>query len=231
MSADTDEAMRRRAEFMSALTTEHFTLQGARAGTIAEAGSRSSLYMTTLSSSVVALALVAQVSKASELLGVFALAILPVVFFLGLATYGRLVQCTLEDIIYSRAISRIHRLYCTIDPSNARYFKEPAVDRVELGKGFIGLRWQQFMPAAEMVATVNSVVGGVFIATLFELSWPAPMWATIAVGAVSTVAIGAAFLANQGRRWATIERVDPPDVPGSEAGYSRDADPDSFPSD
>jgi len=74
--ADDAQAARRRSEFLQALTTEHFALQGARSGTISESAARSSLYMTSLSSSVVALALVGQVSKLGEAFHIFALVIL-----------------------------------------------------------------------------------------------------------------------------------------------------------
>jgi hypothetical protein len=42
---------------LSALTTEHFNLQTARMGTIAEANGRSTLYLGTLSSAAIAIAL------------------------------------------------------------------------------------------------------------------------------------------------------------------------------
>jgi hypothetical protein len=42
------------------MTTEHFTLQTARAVANAEISARLQLYMTTLSSAIIALALVAQ---------------------------------------------------------------------------------------------------------------------------------------------------------------------------
>jgi hypothetical protein len=73
--------------FLQALAAEFSMLQGARGATISESSSRSSLYMTTLSGAVVALALVAQAAHFGETFFIFALAIMPVVFFLGIATY------------------------------------------------------------------------------------------------------------------------------------------------
>ena len=46
--------------FMQALTTEHFTLQTARAVAVNEGNGRTALYIGALSSTLVALALVAQ---------------------------------------------------------------------------------------------------------------------------------------------------------------------------
>lgn len=210
MTADDQEATRRRAEFMSALTTEHFTLQGARAGTISEAASRSSLYMTTLSSAVVALALVAQLSKNTTLLPVFALAVLPVVFFLGLVTYGRLLECGMEDVFYARAISRIRRLYGEFDPSRAHYFHEVGVDQGgPPTAGLVPPRWQQFLPASAMVAIVNSVVGGVFIGAAAAYLLAPPTWVAAVVGIVTTVIISTAFLTHQRSVWGKVGQLDP----------------------
>jgi hypothetical protein len=58
MDEPTDPLARQLA--LSALTTEHFNLQSARIGTIAEANGRSALYLGTLSSAVIAIAFVGQ---------------------------------------------------------------------------------------------------------------------------------------------------------------------------
>ena len=48
------------------LTAEHFTLQGARATTIAEANGRQQTYLSVLSAVILALAFIAQVTKMSS---------------------------------------------------------------------------------------------------------------------------------------------------------------------
>ncbi len=90
---------------MQALGAEFGMLQGAGGATISESSSRSSLYMTTLFSSAVALALVAQASRFGEAFFIFALAVFPVVFFLGITTYYRLLETGVEDVIYARVLS------------------------------------------------------------------------------------------------------------------------------
>jgi hypothetical protein len=177
---------------------------------ISEAASRSSLYMTTLSSAVVALALVSQLSKDADLLAVFALAVLPVVFFLGLVTYGRLLECGLEDVFYARAISRIRRFYGDLDSSRAYYFHEVGVEHGgPPTAGLVRARWQQFLPAAAMVAIVNSVVGGVFIAAAVGYLWVPPRSVAVVLGIVTTVTISIAFLMHQRRTWGMVDRLDP----------------------
>jgi hypothetical protein len=61
MDQPTDPLARQLA--LSALTTEQFNRQTARMGTIAEANGRSTLYLGTLSSAVIAIAFVGQASR------------------------------------------------------------------------------------------------------------------------------------------------------------------------
>ena len=210
MPADDDPAsLRRRAEFMQALTTEHTALQSARSATISESAARSGLYLTTLSSAVVALALVGQVSKFGAAFLTFALAILPVVFFLGLVTYGRLLQTGVEDVIYARAIGRIHRVYEGIDPDQAAYFGQTQIDQVGLRSvGLFNLRWQQFLASAAAIAVVNAVVGGAFIAIVVGATWKTPL-AAIGLGAVASLLLAIVVLRHQWRTWMRVAKALP----------------------
>lgn len=211
MAADDDAvASRRRSEFMQALTTEHTALQSARSSTVSESAARSGLYMSTLSSAVVALALVGQVSKFGEAFLIFALAVLPVVFFLGLVTYGRLLQTGVEDVIYARAIGRIHRAYERIDPDQAKYFQQTQVDMVGLQSlGLFRLRWQQFLASAAAVAVVNAVVGGAFIAIVAGAIWKTPLL-SIGLGALASLLLAAAVLRHQWTAWMRVAKALPP---------------------
>jgi len=209
MDVDDQEA-RRRGEFMQALTTEHFALQGGRSATISESAGRSSLYMTTVSSAVVALALAGQVKNLGTL---FALAILPVVFFLGLVTYGRLLQSGVEDTIYARAIGRIRRLYGEINPSRADYFRDIHSDRAGLrAMGLFRRWWQQFLTAAAMVAMVNAVVAGAFVAIAIARSVNPPALVSVAIGGGAALLVGASFYRHQRLAWNRVDQALPEEV-------------------
>jgi hypothetical protein len=84
-----------------AMTTEHFTLQTARAVTVSDSNGRTALYLGSLSSSLVALALVAQQLRFGDVFLVFVLTVLPALLFLGLVTYVRVLHNSVEDIIYA----------------------------------------------------------------------------------------------------------------------------------
>jgi hypothetical protein len=210
-----DEQARRRGELMQALTTEHTALQSARSATISESASRSAVYLATVSSAMVVLALVVQISHAGQAFYVFALAILPVVFVLGLVTFGRLLQTGVEDVIYARAISRIRSFHSEIDPSRAEFFAEIGVDQVGLtAMGLFKLHWQQFLAAAAAIAIVTAVVGGAFVALAAEALFGLPAWATVGIGAAAAALVAAAFLRYQWRTWMHVAAA----LPIQEAG-------------
>src|SRR6266704_3109283 len=72
------------------LSTEHWSLLASRSLAWNESFSRAGMYVSTLSGAIVALALVAQASAFGEGFTLFALVILPVVLFIGVATFLRL---------------------------------------------------------------------------------------------------------------------------------------------
>jgi len=215
-----EEQGRRRGEFMLALTTEHSALQSARSATISESASRSALYLTTLSSAVVVMALVVQVSRLGQAFFVFAFAILPVVFFLGVVTFGRLLQTGVEDVIYARAISRIRSFYSAIEPSRADYFAETSVGQVGLASvGLFKLRWQQFLASAAAIAVVNAVVGGAFVAlTVRGLFERAGVPVVALIGAAVALLLAFGFLRYQWRAWMHVADALPLEPSGRDPG-------------
>jgi hypothetical protein len=81
-----------RQSILQFMTTEHFTLQTARGVANAEISARLQLYLGTLSSALIALALTAQLSGLGFAFRAFALVLLPVVYFLGVVTHGGLYR-------------------------------------------------------------------------------------------------------------------------------------------
>ena len=89
----------------------------------------------------------AQRSPLGEVFYVVALTVLPAVLFLGLVTYVRVLQSSIEDILYARAINRIRHYYTEIDPSQAHYFLLSGRDdfRGALANMCIRDSWTQFL--------------------------------------------------------------------------------------
>ena len=211
MATRPDEVETQRAGMlMQALGNQYGMLQSARGSTISESSSRSSLYLTSLSAAVVGLSFVAQASRFGETFFIFALAILPVVFFLGVVTYYRLLQTGVEDVIYARAMSKIQDYFSQVDPAHAELFHQSTIDQVGLSRlGLFKLWWQQFLSSAAMIAIVNSVVGGVFIAFTAVFALGAESLVAIIIGGVAAAAISAAFLRHQWGTWMQVAKTLP----------------------
>jgi hypothetical protein len=119
-AAATDAA--RRAIRVQMLATEHWSLLATRSMSWNESFVRAGMFLSLLSGAVVALALVAQATSFGEGFILFALLVLPVVLFVGLATYVRLIEVQNEDVVWVRGMNRLRRAYLEIDPELARHF-------------------------------------------------------------------------------------------------------------
>ena len=180
-----------RQALLTMLTTEHFTLQGSRSTTVSETSSRASLYMGAVSSTLIALGFIAQVSEVGDAFDVFALTVLPTLFALGVFTFVRTVESSVEDILYGRAINRIRAYYLEQAGPEARWFVMEGNDDalgVLANMGIRPTRWQLYFTVSNMVATVNGVVGGSAVALALgrlldlRLGWAAAAGAVVAVG-------------------------------------------------
>ena len=181
---------------VSFATTEHFNLQTARAVTVSEANGRASIYLAAVSSNLIALAFIGQMSRLGPAFYAFALILLPVLAFIGIVTFQRLVQSSIEDIAYAQRIGRLRDFYLTLAPELDPYI---LVVRDRHPSGVVGD--QQLFPsgrqlaltAAGMVAVVNSVVTGACAGLLLATLGVGSLALALAAGAV----VGAAALSIQ----------------------------------
>ncbi|MGH2462390.1 MAG: hypothetical protein ACRDFZ_02045 [Candidatus Limnocylindria bacterium] len=103
------------------LTTEHWSLLATRSLSWNESFARAGMFLTLLTGTVVALALVAQATAFGQGFTVFALLLLPVVLFVGCATFVRLGEINAEDLVWVRGMNRLRRAYLEIDPGIEPY--------------------------------------------------------------------------------------------------------------
>jgi hypothetical protein len=188
-----------RQALLTMLTTEHFTLQGSRSTTVSETSSRAALYMGAVSSTLIALGFIAQVSNVGDAFDIFALTVLPTLFALGVFTFVRSVESSVEDILYGRAINRIRAYYLELAGPESRWFMLGGNDDalgVLANMGIRPTRWQLYFTVSNMVATVNSVVGGGAIAVAVGRLLDAPLGVAAAAGVLVVVASFALH-----RRW------------------------------
>jgi hypothetical protein len=202
---------------LTALTTEHFTLQGARAATTSESAARSSLFLGSVSSALVALGFLASVSGGgSALFRTFALTALPTLCLLGVTTFVRLVELGTEDILYGRAINRIRNHYLELAGPEARLFLMKANDDapgVLLNMGLRPRPLQLYLTNSFAIAVVTAVLGGSTIALAIGAITGAPLGVDVAAGAASAVATLPALMRYSRRRYGMAPSLDEPMFP------------------
>jgi hypothetical protein len=167
-------------------TTEHFNLQTARALTVSEANGRASIYLAALSGNLIALAFVGQMSRLGAAFDAFALILLPVLAFVGVVTFLRLVQSSIEDIAYAHRIALLRSFYLRVTPELEPYLVVGSAARPATAAS--PGTWQLTHTAAGMVAVVNSVVVGACAGLVLEAAGVHSVAIPVAVGAPIGVA-------------------------------------------
>jgi hypothetical protein len=210
-----------RQELLTALTTEHFTLQGARAQTVSESTSRAALYIMAVSSTLIALGFIAQSSEAGDLFNVFSLVVLPTLYLIGLFTFLRMSESAEEDLLYGRAINRIRHHYVDLAGDEARLFMMSAYDDtpgVMWNMGLRPTRSQPYLTAAFMIAVVNSVIGGSAVALAVAATGDPPLGIPVAVGGVTAIVSLIAMQRSQMARFRRGARFTEVLFPSPESG-------------
>lgn len=193
MSMETQKDRATREEILQFMTTEHFTLQTAKSATVAEANGRAANFLSTVSSAVVALAFVGQVSEMGGAFLLFGLVLFPSLLFLGFVTFERAIQTAIENMIHSRGINRIRHYYVETAPEMGRYFIHSTHDDVAGAVQNMGIVpeeswWQHLVTNAGMVAVVNSVLAGVFAGMLVRFATSLNVYVAAGLGVAVFVA-------------------------------------------
>jgi hypothetical protein len=195
------------------MTTEHFTLQGARGMTVSEANSRVSSYLVSVSSTLIALAFVGNISRLGSAFFVFALVLFPSVFLLGLFTFERALQAGLEDLLCMREMQRIRHYYLEQAPELAGYFLMSIHDDaagMAQDMGIVPSRiwtsFQAFLSTSGMVAVINSILAGVFVGVAIAFFGSPPLGVPVVVGILAFGLVAVVHRAYLNARWAAVDR-------------------------
>jgi hypothetical protein len=180
---------------MQILSTEHWSLLATRSLSWNESFSRAGLFLSVVSATAVALALVGQASAFGQQFVAFALVMLPVALFVGLATFTRLDEVNAEDAIWVAGMNRIRHAYMEIGPGLRPYFitgstDDPAGLEQTFGihrPGTAAAHWLVTMPG--MVAVIDGVLGGLIAGLAANALSGMAMESSILVGAIVAVVI------------------------------------------
>ena len=177
------------------LATEHWSLLATRSLSWNESFSRAGLFLSVVSATAVALALVGQATDFGDRFVAFALVMLPVDLFVGLATFTRLDEVNGEDAIWVAGMNRIRHAYLEINPALAPYFITGATDDPSgLEKTFgihrpgnVLAHWIVTMPG--MVAVIDGVLAGLIVGLAVNAVARMAMQEAIIAGAVVGVIV------------------------------------------
>jgi hypothetical protein len=201
-----------RQKMLQFMATEHSVLQAGRSATIFETGGRTAVFLGTVSSTLIALAFVGQISGLGTAFFAFALVLLPTLFFLGLATFERAMQLGIEDYIYAVGMSRIRHFYVETVPQAEKYFvgsihddfattMAPTVFGRPIAPG-----WQSLLTVPGAIAMVNSVIVGAFAGLLVGALIVESLAPSVGVGIAAFVVSGLLQRRHQIARWDQIVR-------------------------
>jgi hypothetical protein len=178
------------------LATEHWSLISSRTLIWNEAMSRATVFLTTLSATIIALALLADATGFGSQTTTLALVLLPLVFLLGIAAYARLVQINTEEFQLVLAMNRLRNAYLQLEPGLERYFTaghnddERGVIATYMLEG-TSRRWLAvhfLVNTPTIVATVNAAIAGAIGVLLLRVSG-APQAAEVAAGIAAFVVV------------------------------------------
>jgi hypothetical protein len=138
----------------------------------------------------------------------FVATVIPAVFVLGWFTVVRLVDTTVANIRFLRAIARIRRYYRGLAPDGAAFFApwESSDDETTEALAAIAAkpgRLTTYLTTASMVATINALVGGAGIAVLaWHVLGREEILPAIILGAAAAVVFLFAAITYQQRRYS-----------------------------
>jgi hypothetical protein len=183
------------------VTTEHFVLAGARASTIAESTGRANMFLAAVSGGLVALGLVATASSLGAAFFGFGLVLLPTLTFVGLVTFERTLQTSIEDTEYARRIALLRDYYFEYAPEIASYLVSvPPAEQLHMQR-VPGDRWQGYRTVAGMVAVLTAVLAGSTAALAAILIFDHSLAAAVISGAVVALPALIALIRHEDSAW------------------------------
>jgi phosphopantetheine adenylyltransferase len=166
------------------LSTEHWSLLSARSLAYNEAFTRGGMFLTFLSMSFVALALLSSAMAFGEQFLTIAAIVLGFDFVIGATTYGRIIGANEDDLRAVHGMARIRHAYTEIAPLVDRYFTAPTNDDIDSIVSSYGTRrgndfLYAFTTSGGMIGLITAMIGGVLasvLALLFGASGDLAIW-------------------------------------------------------
>ncbi len=156
------------------MATEHWSLLATRSLAYNEAFTRGGMFLAFLSTSFVALALLAQAMTFGDQFLTVAALVLAFDLVIGLTTYFRIAGANVDDLHAVYGMARIRHGYTEIAPILTPYFTTPTHDdTISLmgaygnpSSGGVGVILYGLTTSGGMIGLITSMVGGILAAVL-----------------------------------------------------------------
>jgi hypothetical protein len=203
-------------EEVTILTTEHFTSQSARGACLQDMQGRASLFLTSVSGSLIALGFLGSATQFGPGFALFATVLLGTLWVLGLLTFLRVAQIGVEDTILAFGIARIRHRYIELVPQVADRITRTSHDDIAGLKADLGGAdrwWQALMPMESLISFLVSVIAAADVSVIFAVA----LHAVPLVAIVAGIAAGIASLLTLRRFsiaiWSSAEKKFPAKFP------------------
>lgn len=207
-----------------ALAAEYGLLMAALSATWAVGLGRTNILLGVLSATAIALGLVAQGSGFGPDFFLFALILLPIALFIGLATFIRLVHVARETLAYVIGINRIRHFFQEAAPASRPYYVLSAHDDLagvyrSLGTGMLSAPprtplLHALVQSQGVVAVLNGALAATITSILAARSAAIPS-VTVSIAVVTFLVVVAVQLRHWQRSLAELVASLPPINPSS----------------
>lgn len=165
------------------------------------------MFLAAVSGGLVALGLVATASSIGAAFYGFAFVLLPTLAFVGVVTFERALQSSIEDTEYARRIALVRGYYFEHAPEIAQYMLSVPPAEMLLMQRVPGDRRQGYRTVAGMVAVITAILAGSTGALAAILIFDHSLAAAIIAGTLVALPAVVALIRHQDATWtrATVE--------------------------
>ncbi|MER6138492.1 hypothetical protein ABT174_00320 [Streptomyces sparsogenes] len=193
--------------WITVLTTEHYNMQTQRAATISEANGRASIFLGALSAGLIALGFYGRAGHGAGTT-TFYILVLSSLAFLGVVTFVRCLEISIDDWQFNVRITRLRATYAELVPELSDLLV--AVAGPEQAVAMLTPRRQPFqrmLSVAGSIGVITSVVIGADVGVLAS-GLHAPLTTALPAGVAAGLVMLGASVRFQSSRWKGASATD-----------------------
>lgn len=203
--------------WITLLTTEHYNLQTQRAATIGEVNGRASVFLGAVSAGLISLGFYGHAGRSAGTTTFYAL-VLSSLAFLGVVTFLRCLEISIDDRQFTLRITNVRALYAQLVPE----LSYTLLDSAGAEQAVVMLTprrqpFQRMLSVAGSIGVIASVLIGADAGTL-AFGIGAPLVAALPAGAAAGLAALYASVRFQSARWRGSYPSEP--TPGNVRGFT-----------